>query len=237
MSAYIAPKHLAIVRTGKLAGDREVAFWVEAVRTQLRDHAAPAWGLPAPGVFLYDADTFVPADGGVVIAIVDDDGNDDAAGFHSALGDVPFALVDLHQSAIPSRTLSHEALEIWGNAMLDRWVPNPNGLEYAVELGDPVQRSGYTIDVNMFGDTAPVVVSDFVTPQWFGLGDKLSFPGGCNFLRTIDTAFTIASDGYAIARRGNGELVFLAPPDGAFMNPGKARKFSRTRRLIACGGK
>jgi hypothetical protein len=232
---YTPPPHLSIVRTGRLAGDRDVAFWVDAVRKQLQEHVAPAWGMPPPGVFLYDIDQFTPASEGAVIAIVDDDGNDDAAGLHSALGNVPFGLVDLHQAAVPSRTFSHEALELWANAMLDRWIPGPSGLEYAVELCDAVQREQYTIDVELFGEERAVIVSDFVLPAWFQQPDQLL---ACSYLdpnrHPADRLrpHANAPGGYSIARNPDGEVVYLAHRAGAFMEPRKLSRYSRTARLI-----
>jgi hypothetical protein len=235
---YAPPVHLSIVRVGKLAGDRDVAFWVEAVRKQLQEHVAPAWGMPPPGVFLYDAEQFTPVVEGSVIAVVDDDGDDDAAGFHSILAGIPFGLVDLKQARLPSRTLSHEALELFANAMLDRWVMGPNGLEYAVELCDAVQRDSYPVEVTMFGETRMDYVSDFLLPAWFDRQDKLL---ACSYLDPTRgpaerlRPFGLAPGGYAIARNGSGEVVYLAHPFGARMEPAKVSKHSRTARLIRKG--
>lgn len=233
MSVYSPPSHIAIVRVSQQASERDVAFWCEAVRIQLQQHAAPAWGMPPPGVFVYDLDTFEPEEPNVpIIAIVDDDGNDQAAGFHSAFGGVAFGLVDLHQASEPSRTLSHEALELWGNSQLDRWVPGPGGLEYAVELSDACQRDQYTIDVEMFGEKRAVVVSSFVYPEWFQAGAE----GPTAHLAPCDEPFELAPGGYAIARNDGGQVVYLSHRDGAYMSPAKMRRWGRTRRLIE-GGK
>jgi hypothetical protein len=227
---YKTPAHLSIVLSGKLAGNREVAFAVEACRIQLQDHAARVWGLPTPGVFFYSEDQFTPAKEGAVVAIVDDDGNDSAAGFHSYFSDMPFGLVDLHQSAIFSRTLSHECLELWANAFLDRWIPGPNGLDYAVELCDPCQRQDYLIPVELFGETRDVVVSDFVTPRWFGVAETLH--PSCTYGAHIAEPFKLAFGGYAIAKTDKGEAIYLAHSDGAFLERRKIGLFARTGRLI-----
>lgn len=226
---YTPPAHISIVLSGKLAGNREVAFAVEAVRTQLQQQVAPAWGMPSPGVFFYDENQFTPASEGAVIAIVDDDGDDTAAGLHSYFADVPFGVVDLHQSAIFSRTLSHECLELWANAFLDRWVQGPNDLEYAVELCDPCQRQDYTIPVELFGEIQNVVVSDFVTPRWFGMAETLQ---KCSYNGSITEPFKLAFGGYAIAKTDRGEAVYLSHADGAFMDKRKIGARARTGRLL-----
>lgn len=231
---YQPPLHLAIVLSSKLAEDKDVAFWTEAVKIQLRDDAAPAWGLPPPGVFVYTPETFIPAKEGAMVALVDDDGNDDAAGLHSKYGDVAFGLVDLRQSSKPWRTLSHEALELWANAALDRWLPGPNGLEYAGELCDPVQREEYEIDVELFGERRAVAVSNFVWPAWFR-PDLHDHSGPFDQCRTLGEPHELAPGGYAIARNPNGQIVYLSHKDGSFMEPRHTGKNARTRRLIESG--
>jgi len=225
MSAYSPPPHLSVVLVGKLAGNRDCAFWVEAVRTQLQQHAAPAWGLPAPGVFLYDENQFTPSSEGAVIAIVDDDGDDTAAGFHSIVGNVPFGLVDLGQSDAPSVVLSHEALELWANASLDRWAPGPSGLDYAMELCDPVQEDGYSVAVELFGDRRMVEVSNFVMPGWFGLDGRTAWRGDL-------ARFVIAPGGYAITRNEEGEIVFFSHAGGARIPSRKLAQWGRTGQLV-----
>ncbi len=228
---YAPPNHLAIVLTSKLAEDRDVAYWTEAVKIQLRDHAAQAWGLPPPGVAVYTPDTFVPSAEGAIIALVDDDGNDDAAGLHSVLAGMQYGLVDLKQASKPSRTLSHEALELWGNANLDRWLPGPGGLEYAVELCDACQRDEYTIGVELFGEWRDVVVSNFIRPTWFQIDAKLTF----DILGFIDRPFGLRPGGYAIARDSNGSIRYLSHAEGSFLEPRQTGKHARTRRLIESG--
>lgn len=231
--SYTPPPHLAIILTSALAGSREVEFWTEAVRVQLRDHAAPAWGLPPPGVFTYTPDTFIPSQHGAIVALVDDDGNDDAAGLHSVLAGMAYGLVDLKQAREPSRTLSHECLELWANAMLDRWVMGPNGLEYAVELCDAVQRNGYEIPVTIFGETRHVTVSDFVKPRWFEIGGHSNVPTSCNWGETIGNPFQLAPGGYAIARNRIGQIMYLSHAEGADFAARKLGERSRTARLIS----
>lgn len=233
MIPYVAPVHLAIVRFGKLANDREVDFWVEAVRTQLREHVAPAWGLPPPGVFAYAKQAYVDQGrDACVVAVVDDEGDDEAAGFHTMFGSVPYGFVDLHQSGDePSVVLSHEAIEMFANAYLDRWAPGPAALDYAVELCDAVQRDNYAVPVEMFGERRDVAVSDFVLPAWFN--PTASPP----YRQAADQAtlapFTNAFGGYSIAKDSLGRVVYLSHPGGAIM---AARKLKgRTGRLIAGG--
>jgi hypothetical protein len=227
---YRAPLHLAVVNRSTIAPDIDVAFWTEAVRIQLRD-AAAAWGLEPPGMALYAPGMDVSHAEGMVISIVDDDGDDEAAGYHTPIGGV----VDMGQASSPSRTLSHEALEMLCNARLDRWLLGPGGREYAVELCDAVQRQGYGIEVEMFGETRHVEVSNFILPSWFnGSWFAGNAPGPYDFLGRLQAPYELAPGGYAIARE-DGEIIFLAHKLGAFMNPTKLRPTSRTARVVAKG--
>lgn len=225
-SSYRAPPHLGVVLTSKRIDYREAAFWTEAVRIQLRDHVAGPWGLPAPGVQLYTPDTFVPVAEGMLIVIADDDGNDDTAGYHTPLG----GLVDVGQSRVPSRTLSHEALEMYGNWALDRWRgPDARGRLHAMELCDAVQRVGYPVAVDLYGERRSVEVADFIYPQWFDRdwpSDRLSHCGA------VSAPFEIAPGGYSIALDGD-DVVYLAHPE-AGMNVGRSKvsKRSRTTRIV-----
>lgn len=221
---YQPPAHLQIVLTGRAATNREVAFWAEAVKIQLREHAAPAWGLAPPGVSVCTADAFIPSAEGMILVVADDDGDDEAAGWHNPLG----GIVDLHQSGSPSRTLSHEALEMLGNWAINRWSsPDRRGRRHALEICDAVQRTSYTIRVTLFGETRDVEVSDFVLPEWFVLGS----PGPFSYMGAVGAPFEIAPGGYSIALDGE-DVVYLAHPDGADFPARKVSPKSRTSRIL-----
>lgn len=227
-TSYQAPLHIGVVLVGTQATEQEVAFWVEAVGVQLREHVAPAWGLPAPGIQLYTPDTYVPSAEGMIIAIVDDDGDDEAAGFHHPLG----GMVDLGQSSVPSRTLSHEALEMFRNWSLDQWSrPDARGRRHAMELCDATQRVSYSIPIERFGMRWTVEVSDFVLPAWFQVD---AVPGAQPFSHVggvIGAPFELAPGGYSIALDGD-EIVYLAHPDGMTVGRSKVSSRSRTTRIV-----
>jgi hypothetical protein len=221
--SYRAPSHIAVVNAATKIHDREVAFWVEAVAKQVLEVAA-VWNLPPPGVALYSSDVTIPSALGSIIVVADNDGDPETAGYHTPMG----GIVDISQSQVPSRTLSHEVLEMLANLMLDRWLPGPTGRRYAVELCDPVQRESYTVPVHLWGVQSEVPVSNWVTPAWFDAHGAPPF----DRLDRLDAPFALAPGGYAIARdTATSEVVFLAHPQGAAFG---ARKFrgSRTRRIV-----
>lgn len=226
-------KHVAVVNHSTLASEEECAVWTEAVRIQVRDHFAEAWGMPDVGVFYYGASDSIPADEAAFVGIVDDDGNAEAAGYHSVLGNMVYGLVDLSQSSVPSRTLSHEVLEILGNPHLDNWLEGPRGLQYAREACDACQQWDYEVSFSMFGRSHSATVSDFVLPTWWD--EKAWEQSGwaaTNYLGGIRRPWEIAPGGYAIARQPGGGVVYLAHADGARMSRSKASIHSRTNRIV-----
>lgn len=188
------------------------------------------WGLKPPGTFVY-ADKFVPSEG-AVMNYVDNDGSPDSAGLHGAVGGVSWALVDLGQSAIPSRTGSHEGIEITLNQWLDQWVLGPDGWHYAREGSDAVQRHHYTMGVALFGEFRDVLVSNYLLPSYFDANGKWPY----DHMGVLTAPFSIADGGYAIVQK-NGVVDYLATSKEARMEAvRKARymgEWSRTARIAA----
>jgi hypothetical protein len=107
------------------------------------------------------------------------------AGVHFATGGRPFAMVRYSDSW--SVIASHELLEMlcdpWGNRTLPgaSLKPEQGQVEYLLEVCDPCQRCYYTID--------GVLVSDFVTPQYYAPGKtqgaRYSFTGAVTRPREV----------------------------------------------------
>jgi hypothetical protein len=209
-AAWRPPNYFAVVLSGTLAKDRDVAFWVEAARVQMRDHIAPSWGAAAPGVQMETPATFIPAREGCLINIANSDGNPDSGGFHGAIGEMPYGIVDLEQSANPPGTLTHEIPEAWGNPFLDLWVRGPDGALWAREFNDAIQRHYYDIPVELFGTKRQVSVSNFLLPNYF----RLDAPPPYDWMGVLTAPFSIGEGGYAIIQR-DGVIDYLATTDTA----------------------
>lgn len=226
-AGHVIPRHIAVVNHSTMATDEDVAFWVDACNIQLREHCAPLWDGEPPGLSFLGSADHIPANEAAVLGVVDDDGNASSAGYHTIVGDLVYGLVDMHQSPLPSVTMSHEALEMYGNARLVRTVMAPKGRRFWVELNDPTQRQTYNIEVELFGQRRQVPVSDFVLPRWFGLPQQ---DRRTTYIDQKVAPFEIAPGGYQIARESDGQIVFLSGVDGAFnLRPSR---HSRTRRIL-----
>lgn len=222
---YTPPSHIAVVNHSSLIKDEDCALIAEALCVQLRDHACPAWGFPTTNVAFYGHAEHVPLDQNAVLAFVDDDGNAESAGYHADIAGMVYGLVDVRQSNRPSVTASHEALEIVGNAHLNRQVPGPNGRRYWMELCDPVQRDTYQIEV----EGRKVDVSDFVLPAWFSMVNPFDIPQiRTTWLQQPLTPFEIGDGGYQIAEDVDGQILFMS--EGPFgMRPTNHSRTSRIR--------
>lgn len=226
------PTHISVVNHSTKVSDAQVAIWAEAWNVQVREHAAPLWdGMPC-GVHFYGHAKHIPITDAAILGVVDDDGNSQTAGYHTVAGDLVYGLVDVSQSRNPSVTGSHEALEMYANAHLDRWVKGPDH-DYVVELSDPVQELSYDIEVSLMGQQHTVRVADFVLPRWFGLEPTDRNDLRVDYLGGDLDPFQIARGGYQIAREaGGGRIVYLS--QGVF--GAKVSRHSRTQRILSrCG--
>jgi hypothetical protein len=221
--SYVPPGHVAVLNKSTIATDAEVAFWIEAYRLEVR-RVADAWGLPPPGMALYPAGhTEEPDPAVAAIYIVDTANEPNALGYHTAMGRNRFGYVDMSMSArwdIPSVVFGHELYELFVDADVNRWAgPFDEGLHYAVEVCDPVQRDSYEVHVEepVLG-AAKVQCADFVFPSWFSPGSA----GPYSYLGRAPAPLQDNAGGYHVTEQ-NGVVA-----------TGAARSYGRTfRRLVA----
>lgn len=89
-------------------------------------------------------------------------------------------------------TFSHELVEMIADPWISATMQTDYSQFYALELGDPVEadKLGYTIKVKGHN---PVLVSDFVTPNWFVPGS----PGTYDHLGHCTKPLEVLDGGYA----------------------------------------
>ena len=225
---YKPPEHLAIYSHSNLIEDSEVAFHAEAIKIQLRDHVCPAWNIPVMNCAYYGHARNVPTDKNAILSYVNNDGNAESAGYHVDAFGFVYALIDVEQSRNPSKTGSHEGIEIAVNAYLNRTIKGRDGKTYWLEIADPVQAQGYWIDVELLNIRRRVLVSDFVLPAWYGMDNGPNVkPDQVTWMNQFLDPFEVAEGGYQIAQKENGETVFLNRGEFSMV----ASRFSRTHRI------
>lgn len=199
---------IAVVNRSTLVTVAQARAIVEACAVQLRDDIAPAWDRRPRKIALYTAEAKAPKACPLGV-ILDDSDQAGALGYHAETPDGrPYFRVFakpilaagggvLAGSYSVSATTSHEIAELEGDSAADQWVDNGNNVEFALELGDPVEAGSYPVKTS---GGVVVMVSNFVYPAWF---DPQAMPGGrFDHLDTVAGPFRMSPGGYVIIRKG-----------------------------------
>lgn len=184
--------------------DAQVAKILDAVEQQWNLHVIPTWGFEPEALVLFPGIMKLDPNKRQFI-VIDTSDVAGAAGYHELTsGGEPigyaFVKTTLDAGMHPSVTISHEILEMAGDAFIDtanQWSDLPNALFLSQELCDPVEDDslGYLIN--------GVLVSDFVLPRYF-VNDTLPHPltGGASgmydFMGHLTTPNTLATGGYQL---------------------------------------
>lgn len=175
---------------------------VAALGRQVSEHVAPTWGRVVPalqfGGAAPDGASQIVIRGGAAPEGELGDHDEDAQG--DPRGQVfPKPILDSGGSILLganslSVTLSHELLELIGDASANLWADGPDGYSYALELCDAVEGDAYDID--------GVWVSNFVFPGFF---DPLGAAGvRLDYMRQLSKPFGMTPGGYQIRRASSG---------------------------------
>lgn len=234
--------NIAVVNASRYVSAEQLAAMVAALRVQLRDHFAPAWGLLTPHVVAASSPRRAPA-GYAVIQLLDSSDVPDALGYHDEQGNRPYGQIlcgviieaggtVLGRAADPgapsiSATLSHEVLELLGDPACNAWATDAHGTDWAWEMCDAVQGDGYAVRAD--GHPA-AVVSDFVTPAYF---DPQTGPGErYDHLGVLGGPFTIAGGGYSITRKGGREVAVYGALVPEWLRVAKEQARARVGRRL-----
>lgn len=173
--------------------DAQCAVIMAAVQAQSAQDVAPYWGIQSVSFTHVPKGTSMnPHQWQFVIADTSDQAG--AAGYHETTsGGEPigyaFAKTTQEAGMNPSVTISHEALEMLGDALIDQsnqWADNPSAVFLAQELCDPVEDDSLGYMKN------GVLVSDFVTPAYFISGSV----GPWDFMKHLKAPNSLAVGGY-----------------------------------------
>jgi hypothetical protein len=184
-----------------------------AVQRQIVRDFSPAWGVSATVEPFARLDQ-VPT-GYWPIVLRDDAPSPGALGMHLDNRGQPLSVVQVVN--IWSVSASHEAVEMLADPYGNRFIPGGSlrpgqGVEYLVEVADPVQSVANAYSVN------GILVSDFVTPEYFQdpvpvAGTTYSFTGAVRRPRDVADGGTLTwrdpmSTHWWQAERDSGRLVF-----------------------------
>jgi hypothetical protein len=156
----------------------DFAYAIRACHDQMVDDFMPAWRgrLDGPDQQIWPCVGYLSVDGlrpgsYCPIGVLDEIGKDGSLGYHD------YILGAYGRSLPLVETFSHEALELRADPFVNLWVPMPNsnGRQVALEVGDPVQNDSYTKKITIAGLSRDVPVSNFVYPSWFDPNGKPPF--------------------------------------------------------------
>lgn len=172
--------------------DAAVRAMLPALATQWNRDLGRVWGIER-ATFAHVAHRRAPRRGTWWLVFLDDSDQAQALAYHDLTDEgLPiskvFVRTILADKASLSVGASHELCEMAVDPWLTSAYQDPNGAFWAGEVCDPVEddRYGYRIDGTL--------VSDFVTPDWFGHTHSTTH---VDFRRRGKTAFEVLPGGYA----------------------------------------
>jgi hypothetical protein len=180
--------HVAVTNESKAMTDAQIGAIVEALQIQVSRDFAPLWGVDAQIAFYPRGKQ--PADAWWLAAF-DTSDQAGALGYHDVtpkglpLGKA-FVGSDIQAGYSPSVTISHELLEMLGDPEIDMAVQIGTSTWYAYEACDACEADALGYQIN------GVLVSDFVTPQWFRSNGTAPFDFGKHLKKPLQ----IAKGGY-----------------------------------------
>lgn len=179
---------VSILNQSTVLTDDQVKAAIPALQTQVSRDFAPLWGIDAALAFVAKGAT-IPGNSWELI-VLDDSDQAGALGYHALNDGIPrgfvFARTDLQAGLQWTVTISHELLEMLADPYIFSTVLvegqhkffGISGSLLALEVADACEADSFGYKI---GD---VLVSDFVTPAWFGAqlpaGGKYDFAGHCS---------------------------------------------------------
>jgi hypothetical protein len=164
---------IAVINESTILSDHDVAAAVKAIQIQVVHDFYPIWGLSAGFEFFTRTAALPPSFW--QMAILDDADAAGELGYHDItaankpLGKV-FAKTSIDGGSSWTVTFSHETVEILADPWINRCVEVVDRAGkskfVACEVGDPVEDDSLGYPINI--DGTPILVSDFITPEWFG---------------------------------------------------------------------
>jgi hypothetical protein len=127
-----------------------------------------------------------------------------------------FVETTLQDGEDPTVTSSHELMEMLVDPMLTRVAVRGGFATYAVEVADACEEQTYKIN--------GIQMSDFVTPQWFGMTGRVSGKDSYDFLGSCKSPWQLLEGGYISVQLSGGDWQQL------FGSVAAASRFSSARK-------
>jgi hypothetical protein len=183
---------IAVINESTAIGDGEVQTMLPAFDQQWNKDIGPIWGLEPAG-FTFVPKGNPPASGTWWVVFLDNSDQAGALAYHDLTNEgLPISKVFVKTLQADHANVSvgatHEICEMGVDPWLNSAYQDQRGVFWAGEVCDPVEddQYGYTI--------GGVLVTDFVTPNWFA---HQHAQGAIDFKGHSRAAFEVLSGGYA----------------------------------------
>ena len=184
--------NIVLINESAGVSDAQIQVMLPAFAEQWNEDLRSVWGVEE-AAFAFSPRTERPAAGSWWVVFLDDSDQAGALAYHDLTNDgLPIAkvFVDgfLADKASISVGASHEICEMAVDPWLNSAYQDPTGVFWAGEVCDPVEDEQYGYEIG------GVLVTDFVTPSWFGYARA---QGQLDLGDHADTPFQILPGGYA----------------------------------------
>jgi hypothetical protein len=184
--------NIAVINESTVVADPAVQAMLPAFEQQWNRDLQPIWRVDS-AAFAFSPKAQPPKAGSWWVVFLDDSDQANALAYHDLTNEgLPISKVFVKSVQADHASLSvaasHEICEMAVDPWLNGAYQDANGVFWAAEICDPVESDQYGYDIG------GVLVSDFVTPNWFAhphAQKQMDFSGHAG------AAFKVLSGGYA----------------------------------------
>jgi hypothetical protein len=184
--------NIAVINESTAISDADVQAMIPAFQEQWNSDLRPIWGVDEAG-FAFTQKGKAPPAGDWWVVFLDNSDQANALAYHDLTDEgLPISKVFVktiqQDRASVSVGATHEICEMAVDPWLNSAYQDLQGVFWAGEICDPVEDDQYGYKIGK------VLVTDFVTPNWFG---HQHAQAQIDFKNHATTAFQILSGGYA----------------------------------------
>lgn len=183
---------IAVMNESSVISDKEIQEMLPAFAQQWNADLRSVWGIDDAALTFFTRDER-PASGSWWMVFLDDSSQASALAYHDLTDHgLPISKIFVKSAQADNSVLSiratHELCEMAVDPWLNSAHQDQDGVFWAVEVCDPVDDDQYAYNI------ADVLVTDFVTPDWFAFDHSR---GAVDFKRHANKSFEVLGGGYA----------------------------------------